>query len=90
MDKIPPFTTNLQPNLPPLALPKIKKLSFIILNFNRDIARYILGHDLWREALRNHVSPKKKHKRSSRKIVTPMRRLIRDMPGGRTITNNST
>ncbi|XP_048242568.1 serine/threonine-protein phosphatase 6 regulatory ankyrin repeat subunit B-like isoform X4 [Haliotis rufescens] len=55
-------------------------LDLAIMHGHKDIARYILRHDLWREALRNHVSPKKKNKRSSRKIVTPMRRLIRDMP----------
>ncbi|XP_071099824.1 transient receptor potential cation channel subfamily A member 1 homolog isoform X3 [Haliotis cracherodii] len=55
-------------------------LDLAIMHGHKDTARYILRHDLWREALRNHVSPKKKHKRSSRKIVTPMRRLIRDMP----------
>ncbi|XP_067655086.1 transient receptor potential cation channel subfamily A member 1 homolog [Haliotis asinina] len=46
---------------------------------HKDVARYILNHNYWKEALRNNVTVKK-GKRISKKIVTPMRRLIREMP----------
>ncbi|XP_048241787.1 transient receptor potential cation channel subfamily A member 1 homolog isoform X2 [Haliotis rufescens] len=47
---------------------------------HKDVARYIVRHKYWEDALRNHVSIKKKNNKMSRKIVTPMRRMIRDMP----------
>ncbi|XP_046572150.1 transient receptor potential cation channel subfamily A member 1 homolog [Haliotis rubra] len=46
---------------------------------HKHVARYILNHKYWKEALRNSVTVKKGN-RFSKKIVTPMRRLIRKMP----------